>query len=533
MKKLLCALLAGLILVSAVACAKPDEAPVEGGKDTVASNADKDDEKESGGTVEKDTTKPAGDETKVEVELETDALDYTYTVPEDLVIDKKNVCILYSSDQSHGDELVPDSLGGVVSDSVKERNMKVQEELGITLKLVPRDDCQQVASALNLDVAGNVGEFEIVANGTYLAVQPVIEGKYVNLTALDYIDTSKHYWTQGYNDMVTFTDENMQFLASGPAAISMFRLMYLTIYNKQLFEDNKIADLFETVKANRWTLDYQYELVSQRHLEMDATAGASEGDFFGLVTGDTISVDPYLVASDLHLITKDENGNLMFDGGELPKLVELCDKVQKLYNDQSTWVYKTQVHDDVGTTDIINHFNDERALMATTLFLQMEQNFDKLSDLTYGIAPMPKFDEQQESYHSYVQDQVTCFGISAGISDPVRRNELSAVMESLAYNSYQIVRPAYYDTALSDRYMQDPQSNQVLDMIFDTLDFDFSSTCSNIFGSSSVIRDLLRPLLSGNGNTISSATKGWEKRYNNQIGRNITPKLDKLKGIES
>jgi hypothetical protein len=58
--------------------------------------------------------------------------------------------------------------------------------------------------------------------------------------------------------------------------------------------------------------------------------------------------------------------------------------------------------------------------------------------------------------------------------------------------------------------MQDPQSKEVLDTIFDTLYFDFSSTCSNIF-TSCVIRDNLRPILSGKKNTVSSSTRSWQR----------------------
>ena len=129
---------------------------------------------------------------------------------------------------------------------------------------------------------------------------------------------------------------------------------------------------------------------------------------------------------------------------------------------------------------------------------------------------MPKFSEIQKSYYSYVQDQVTCFGISAVVGDTERQEMLAAVLEAMAYHSYKLVRPAYYETALSERYMQDPQSKEVLDMIFDTLYFDFSSSCSNIFPGC-VIRDNLRPILSGKKNTVSSSTRSWQRQIDRML----------------
>ena len=182
--------------------------------------------------------------------------------------------------------------------------------------------------------------------------------------------------------------------------------------------------------------------------------------------------------------------------------------------------------DDVPYNFIIDHFTDENALMITTMFLKMETNLESLAPMSYGIAPMPKFSELQKSYYSYVQDQVTCMGISSVVGDSERQEMLAAVLEAMAYHSYLLVRPAYYETALSERYMQDPQSKEVLDMIFDTLYFDFSSTCSNIF-TACVIRDNLRPILSGRTNNVSSSTKSWQRA----VERALTKYNETLDGL--
>ncbi len=481
MKKIFCLLLAALMLLSMAACGKPTDDPSG-------------ESKENGPVNEQETMDP----------------NFTCDLPADLNYGGASVGILYADVNNKGDELASEELGhGVVSDAVYERNIEVQEMLGVTFELSPETDPN---SAMDLDIQGGLGDYDIVANGTYVSVQPAMEGKYINLTPLENIDSSKHYWTQGYNDMVTFTDEDMQFLASGSVAISMFRFMYLTLYNKTLFDENKIPDLYETVKAGDWTLDYQYSIVKDHYVDKDGNAKASEGDFYGFVTGDTISVDPYMVASDIHMVIKDkETGDLAYNTEAIDSLADLCEKVHLLYKDESTYVYKTATHDDVPTNDIINHFTDGNALMVTTMFLKMETNFDRLAALSYGIAPMPKLTKEQSNYYSYVQDQVTCFGISAVVGDEERQEMCAAVMEALAYHSYRLIRPAYYGTVLSDRYMEDPQSKEVLDMIFDTLYFDFSSSCSNIF-KNCVIRDRLRPILSGSENRpVTSSTRGWDK----------------------
>ncbi len=502
MKKILCLLLAALTLLGSTACASSEDNP----RETDAS------------TALKDTTP--------ESEVETVNQNFVCDLPEDLDFGGETMVFLYADVTGRKDEMVPDEAGGLVSDSVHERNVAIEEDLKIKMDMVTNGN---LAGAVKNDYNAGTATYHIITCATNTSISLAMQGYFLDLNRLDYIDTSKHYWTQGYNDMVTFTDADMQFLASGPMALSMFRYMFFTIYNKELFEDYHVDDLYDVVMNGEWTLDYQYSILEGKYVEMDADGKPTKDDFYGFVTGDTISVDPYVVATNIHLVIKDPaTGELRYNPDAVEPLADVCDKVQKIYNSTSTFVYKGMGVDDVQKTNIIDHFNNERALMATTIFLQMERNFDALTRLTYGIAPIPKYSSEQENYGSYVQDQVSSFGISGAIADEDHRNRVAAVMEALAYHSYLIVLPAYYDTALSERYMQDPQSSEVLDLMYDSLQFDFSSTCCNIF-TNCVIRDNLRPLLSGRANTIVSSTKGWERSINNTLTRKYNPKLEEMK----
>ena len=150
--------------------------------------------------------------------------------------------------------------------------------------------------------------------------------------------------------------------------------------------------------------------------------------------------------------------------------------------------------------------------MATTQFLSIETHIGPLSEFSYGIVPMPKLSKEQAEYKTYVQDQVSCFGISAAIADENRQSMLSAVMESIAYNSNEIVRPAYYDSVLSLRFMQDPQSRDVLNTMFDSISFDF------VYATSTAgIRDTLRGIISQPNAPVASSSKQWERQVQSAL----------------
>ena len=136
-------------------------------------------------------------------------------LPEDLSFDNAEISFLYADTQGKNDELVSDGNSGLISEAVFERNELVRNQLRVKLSFLPSEE-DSVATKLENDVASSLGSYDIVVNGTYRAVSPALSGHYQNLSAVDYIDTSKSYWTQGFNDLVTFTPSGSSIWQAAP-----------------------------------------------------------------------------------------------------------------------------------------------------------------------------------------------------------------------------------------------------------------------------------------------------------------------------
>ena len=233
LKKLLALALAALMLLPLTACGTGDN-----GSDTTAS-----------------VTNGQG-------ENETVNMDYVCELPDDLDYKGDDVTIMVVKKSGREDELLSEELGhGIISDAVYERNLAVETDLNVALSFVDYADDAVAQSAMLTAVRAGDSTMDIFTIGTYCAVSPAISGSYLNLANLEYIDLSKHYWTQDYNNMMTLTSDKKQFIATSPAALSLFRLTYLTIFNRDLFTDRKIPDLYETVANGDWTFEYQLSLI--------------------------------------------------------------------------------------------------------------------------------------------------------------------------------------------------------------------------------------------------------------------------------
>ena len=495
-KRLLCLLLASVMLFgSMIGCAnenKPDS--TDSKKDTQAAT----------NTTESDTSEQG----------------YTDSVPE-MNLNGKEISILAKKKAGVEDELYSEGEKGIlINDKVYIRNRNVEDRLGVKMKV---DLVDEPHENLPKEVASGSGHF-VISDSTYFAIQEVMKGSYRNLNESPYVDTDKLYWSQGYNNIASYGDK--QYLATGSIALSLFRYMFITIYNKKLFENKGVGDLVEVVKNYEWTLEYQESIIKDTYVDVNNNGKMDKDDFYGFVTGDIVSVDPYCVASGIELISKDESsGEWIYDTSKLEQMDALGEVVRRIYKEcNGTYVFKGAESDDTGKTNIVEMFSNQNGMMATVQLYALETNAGNM-DFDYGIAPIPKLSKDQKFYASYVQDQVTSYGISIVTKDD-DMEMVSAFLEALASESYKIVVDAYYNTALY-RYLKNPESKETLNMIYDSVKFDFVGAYSNLI-TGCVMRDQLRPILSGsNTRGISSTMKRWEPKASKAL-KDINQKLDKL-----
>ncbi len=81
---------------------------------------------------------------------------------------------------------------------------------------------------------------------------------------------------------------------------------------------------------------------------------------------------------------------------------------------------------------------------------------------------MPKFDETQERYYTYVAVNSDLMVVSK-TADPSRTGE---ILEVMAAKGREIILPKYYDVALKGKSARDEESTISLDIIFENRMYD-------------------------------------------------------------
>jgi hypothetical protein len=151
------------------------------------------------------------------------------------------------------------------------------------------------------------------------------------------------------------------------------------------------------------------------------------------------------------------------------------------------------------------HFLESAVLMLRG----MEENF--------GILPMPKFDERQESYISFINGWNCAFVAVPINAEPDRT---AFIMEALAYASYDMVRPSVYGVKLHHIAARDEESTRMIDLIIETSYLDLNG----IFNWGGSVDALYRAVFQGR--PLISELEAIESRMQGEIDRFIVAMTD-------
>ena len=457
-----------------------------------------------------------------ESELETELTDW---LPDDLNYEGDEITIIsrYREGWTSGEIAVEGLTSEPVNDAVYERNRAVEERLGVEIVSIEENnnDPGVVVNKVATAVKSGTHEYDIMAAACYTAIDQSLSGTFVDLRGTEYLDFEKPWWSQGFNEVVEYNDA--QYAVTGDIVLSLYRFAFVTIFNKDIFTDVGQPFLYEAVENGSWTLDKQISLIPLFHKDNGNGVQDREGDIYGLVSNDYISVDPYWSSCMVDIIKKNGDGDyeIVF---KTDKLHSVCDKTLRLFYEcgDATYNFKHEGLDDEQAY-IRDMFANSYAAMATVRILELEAGSIRNMDDEFGVVPMPKFDQAQSDYRTLLHDQFTVLCIPTTIPEK-RLDEMSAVLEAMASMSYKTVRPAYYETTLRTKIAQDPQSAEMFDVIVDNVYIDAGIIYTNALAS---VHDKFRKIMGEGKNTVSSDYAKLDKQVERALIRMIG-KLDTI-----
>lgn len=360
---------------------------------------------------------------------------------------------------------VAEETGDTVNDAIFRRNGKVEELYHIKFEFPELSDGVATYSELvKMSILSGDDAYQLIGGG-----QGTISGGYYqNLEEMPFLDFDQAWWPTSYMENARIG--NTLYFAVGNLDAGYYDRFTAIVFNKHLADNYKIRDLYEIARNGAWTLDRLIEYAEMAKLDLNGDGiMESKVDQFGFAIQRRYPTDAFVQAFEVKLTDRDADG--------MPVLLPLSDHYVDVFNKLNAFYYSDAVTYNKEKSPMEDRsFFEGRALFEGTRMFFVS-GYREMED-DFGILPYPKWDEKQKDYRTFSDtDTVTAYSIPITTEGTMSAN----LLEALSYFGYQTVLPAYYDRALKGRTARDEQSQEMLDIIYNNISYEFIQIYSNYF----------------------------------------------------
>lgn len=403
------------------------------------------------------------------------------------------------------DAYVEEQTGEIVNDAVYDRNIALESKYNINIKA----DYMDIGGQYSYNMYKEISKLIMAGDTTYDIIMPTIQdaallsrdGMLYDLNSVGNIDLDMPWWNAQFNKDVNIGGKS--YFANGDICMSFIRASYCVLFNKGIIEDYGIENPYEVVSSGEWTMDKMLELASQFAGDTDGNGKFDTDDNVGLGMLNN-HVEVFYTSAGGKFVTYDDNDGFVFYGGD-ERNIAVLEKILGIYTNTDSVICFSNNSKRSANLAGLGHVEAAAAAFeaGTLLFLAgTMNNVPSMRDMTtdFGILPYPKYDENQTDYYTYVQTwasgcaaiPITCLDINAS----------SIIMEDMAYLSSQYITPAFYETALKNKYARDNESQEMLDLICETRTCDIG----NLYNIGGLVSLLTNNINSGKGDFVSTIT---------------------------
>ncbi len=367
------------------------------------------------------------------------------------------------------EHVAPELTGGTMNDAIYERNAAVESRFNVKLNWISEKggwgDQNTFLGAIEGEVKAGTGAYDMADSYQAYMITPAMNGYLLNIYKVPNLDMERPWWSEKCNE--TITDNGRLFMTTGDINLSFWDCIYLYYFNKQVATDFKIPDMYEIARSGKWTLDKLEELSKAVIADLNGDGVYDANDRFGLLSFQNNFRRAYIVACETPICRLNAKGE-MEACFNTEHTVNVLEKLRRVYCENNTTYFKGKELNEPIEPQMPLIFAENRALFMTGFLGQAETLREMESD--FGIIPYPKFDDEQKEYRTTLHNSTSmvCF--------PVTVKDVSfagAMTEALCAESYRGVVEPYYETCLKTRNSRDEESAEMIDMIRDTIMFDF------------------------------------------------------------
>ena len=362
-----------------------------------------------------------------------------------------------------------------INDAFFERNAIIEDRFGIKIVAHYAGEDEDMIKILRDDMQSGLNEYDALVSQIVYATPLASEGNLLDFNAMSngYIQLDQVWWDQTLQKDISLNGKN--YFITGDALVEDDQSTWAIYFNKDLVQTHNLESPYDLVRENRWTLDTMHEMLQKVSLSHGAQKSYDPkvGDQWGMVAQ---SYDYYQFmqgcgqrlidnSGDVPVIRIDDERNLEV----YFKLAEIIFDFENVGIADHHGAWNSGVYGQ--RTEI---FANGNALFMPSSITTVGEELIREAEIRYGILPMPKADDLQESYTTAIN--VYHYSVFCIPKTNIDKLDVTCyALEAMAYYGKQLVTPEYYDRTLTYKRFTDDESAEMLDLIFRNRTYDMGA----------------------------------------------------------
>ncbi len=351
-----------------------------------------------------------------------------------------------------------EELGEQLNDAVYSRNRATEERFHITIPEPKRAGPVEISDMLGSLVLSGSDECDLVMNALVEGMKCLTGGCSYDWNRVPYVTTTSPWYTAGLQNTVI---AGRLYILLGDLSLSYTAATRMVLFNKTKATDYNVGvDLYQLVRDGKWTLDRLSEL-SNVYNDLNGDGEKDGEDFFGIaVKNESAVISAFMYGCEMPSVILTDDGKDFEQVILSERTVELLDRLVVLMNTApGSW-----------KGNDLKLFSTGHALFSVLTASNVTGEEMTAMEDDFGVLPMPKWNEDQAEYRSVSGNDGDCLEILKTVRN---KGFTGAITEAMSALSYESVMPVYCEVVLENSATRDPESVEMLKLIFNSRVMDF------------------------------------------------------------
>jgi len=356
--------------------------------------------------------------------------------------------------------------GEVLNDAFFKRNQKVTEHYNFKINEIIIEG--NPTNTLYNAVMANEDSYDVALSLLNESTK-LFDGSCMNLYEVQNLDVTKPYWNPNLAEALTIN--GALYMTTGDIIVSDDDDMMMMTYNRPLAEDFGIENLYDVVRAGKWTYDKMMTYVRMVSQDLDNNGTYDANDRYGLMYATDAAAAPYFGATQTYLYQKTDDTYPEFLGGS-ERAHDVFEKFNTVLGDK-TLSYEWSRLTGEGYTGkaysakVAGMLNDKQVLFQSMVLSMVRRNYRDV-ELDFGMLPLPKLDENQKEYSTIINLATPYIFVPQTVGAP---DKVGFALEALAAESEEI-SSTFYKVCMESKYTRDAESYEMIELAAQNIVFD-------------------------------------------------------------